>query len=108
MDSLAALGIGLEVTELILVKVQAYNLRGWGDLSEVNTSGATFKTVPTKMAVPQRDSATTDSSITVSWTALTTTADIGNSAITSYELQWDAGSSGASFTSLVGGSSSYT
>ncbi len=36
-----------------------------------------------------RGSATSTSLIEVDWTALTSDADMGGSAITSYHLQWD-------------------
>lgn len=45
--------------DLISVKVQAFNSRGWGARSAVNTSGATAKTVPSQMSAPTRGADTT-------------------------------------------------
>jgi len=55
------------------------------------------------MTAPTRGSDTTINQIQADWTALSLYAGIGGSAVTSYELQWDAGSAGSSFVSLVGG-----
>mmetsp|Transcript_29136 Transcript_29136/g.28196 ORF Transcript_29136/g.28196 Transcript_29136/m.28196 type:complete len:163 (-) Transcript_29136:195-683(-) len=60
------------------------------------------------MADPTGGSSTSISQIAVEWTELTLTADTGNSAITSYQLQWDAGSLGVSWYEVVGFSSDYT
>ncbi len=46
---------------------------------------------PTQVATPLEDALTTSSSITVTWNALITTAEIGGTSITSYELDWDQG-----------------
>lgn len=40
--------------------------------------------------------------IQVTWTPLLSIADIGNSAISSYGLQWDAGVTGGLWMNLVG------
>jgi hypothetical protein len=36
------------------------------------------------------------------WTALTTSSETGDSAITSYNLEWDSDGLGVTFTELVG------
>lgn len=54
------------------------------------------------MPAPTRvDATTTTSSITVQWNALTAPDD-GDSSITSYNLQWDRGTSGFMYYDLLG------
>jgi hypothetical protein len=54
------------------------------------------------MGSPVRGLATTDSQIEVDWLPLVSTSATGNAAILSYNLQWDLGTSGTSWTDLVG------
>ena len=68
----------------------------------VNTVGAIIFDVPLAMQAPVRASQTTTSQIQVSWTPLTASTDIRALSILSYDLQWDAGTSGATWTDLVG------
>lgn len=59
------------------------------------------------MAPPARGAATTDSSVEVTWTTLSSPAN-GDSAVTSYELEWDAGGGTlAAWQPLVGASPAY-
>lgn len=51
---------------------------------------------------------TTVVEIQIDWTALSTSAETGGSAITSYELQWNQGSAVDEYVALVGSSSDYT
>jgi hypothetical protein len=76
---------------LIRVKVRAYNARGTGQFSELNTDGATIETVPTNLMVVTIDVPSTSNTQTkVTWTALTGSARGGKAvAITSYEVYWD-------------------
>ena len=58
----------------------------------VNTAGAKLDTVPIQMTGPTVnvvDSTTTN--IEIDWVALTSDADTGGSAITSYEVMYDQG-----------------
>lgn len=87
---------------LVEVRASAQNTYGWGPVSTTNTVGATILTVPVQMTAPVRGSGTTISQIQVDWTALTTTADQGGSTILSYHLQWDSGTSGVTWTDLIG------
>ena len=81
---------GLAVDYLIQVKVLAHNGDGSGDYSEINTSGATIETAPLIMNTITSYS-TTNTAITLTWTALTTGASTGGSSVvvTSYEILWD-------------------
>jgi predicted phage tail protein len=76
---------------LIRVKVRAFNAKGSGEFSEVNTAGATIETEPTNLSVVSIDVPSTSNTETkVVWTALTGSARGGwNVAITQYEVYWD-------------------
>lgn len=75
--------------DLVLFQARARNDDGWGGYSATNSAGATIMTVPAQMSAPVEGAATSMSQIQVSWTALTTTDDIGGTPITSYQLDWD-------------------
>jgi hypothetical protein len=76
---------------LIRVKVRAFNAKGSGLFSEVNTAGATVETEPTNLSVVSIDVPSTYNTVTkVVWTALTGSARGGKDvAITQYEVYWD-------------------
>lgn len=77
-------------------------MRGWSDYSAVNIApGATVKTEPEQMGVPMNGPLTDEYRIDVFWNALTTPND-GDSEITSYNLQYDNGTQGFVYYSLVG------
>lgn len=95
---------GYSIGELIRFKAQAYNDDGWGELSSANTAGATIMTVPEAMGTPVESTATSSSQIVVTWSALTSTDARGGTAITSYELSWDSGTNGDTWTALKGAS----
>jgi hypothetical protein len=83
--------------DLVKVRAKAYNSFGWSlAYSPVNTSGAQVRIEPTKMSVISVvPDATTITQISLIWPPLTTGVEIGDSTILSYNLQWDAGSGGA-------------
>jgi hypothetical protein len=61
------------------------------------------------MNTPYEDtSSTTSSTLTIIWDPLTTIYETGNSAITSYSLEWDANTNGVTWSDLVGFSSDDT
>ena len=72
--------------DLIVVRVSAQNSIGFGATSTPNSSGATVKSVPAAMLIPTEGSGTSESQIQVDWSALTSTADTGDSTILSYHL----------------------
>ena len=87
------------------------NARGYGAYSEVNTAGATIETTPVAMAGPSFDPSTsTNTQIVLTWAALTGVNAGGSSvSITSYDLQWDQGTSTwQSLTSTTGSVTTYT
>lgn len=61
-----------------------------------------MQTEPLKMTTPVRDTQTNSKRIVVDWPAATTSTN-GGASITSYNLMWDAGTSGVSWFSLIGG-----
>jgi titin len=85
---------GLSVDTLIQVKVRAHNSDGWGDYSEINTSGATIETTASAMATPSFDeTSTTNTAIDLTWTQLSGSDKGGSSVtITGYKIYWNAGS----------------
>ncbi len=64
--------------------------------------------MPVAPSAPSRNTATTTSQLVIDWTAITADAATGGSAITSYGVYWDAGTSGSSYVALAGVASTYT
>jgi len=89
MSTLTASPFSLTFNTAVTVRVRAHNSIGYGSWSSTYSSGATIRSVPSTMSAPTIDSYS-DSSITVSWTALSS-PDNGNSDILAYELVWDEG-----------------
>lgn len=83
--------------------MRAYNLRGWGAYQTVTSAGATAKTIPDTMATPTKGSTSNENQIEVDWSALSSPNN-GDSSIISYNLQWDAGTSGNTWTDIIGAS----
>jgi len=54
------------------------------------------------MSSPTQGASTSSSQVHVDWSAVSTSPANGGSTITSYNLQWDAGSSGTTWTDLIG------
>lgn len=71
------------------MRISARNAIDYGATTTVNTVGALIETVPSEPAGPTRGSGTTGTSLEIDWVALTTSAETGGSAITSYNLEWD-------------------
>ena len=84
---------------------RASNVLWQGPDSSQNTAGALVETVPSAPPVaPQRNAATTLSSLSIDYYALTGTSR-GGTPVLSYELQWDQGASVGAWVELVGYSS---
>ena len=87
---------------LIKVSVFAINSIGSGLPSSYNTIGVRAQTPPHKPpTAPTRNAATSQATVHVDYALLTTPAT-GGSTILSLQLQWDAGTSGATWTTLIG------
>ena len=108
MTELRASPYNLVYGNLVVAKVQAYNSKGWSSLSPANAAGATIQTEPQAMSAPARGATTSETQIEVTWTAITSAPANGGSSVTSYNLQWDAGSGGATWSNVVGYSPAYT
>jgi hypothetical protein len=54
------------------------------------------------MSTPTRGAASGTTQIEVDWLALSSAPSNGGSTITSYNLQWDAGTSGSTWSNLNG------
>jgi hypothetical protein len=87
--------------DLISVKFRAQNIRGWSDYSDPNNSGVTIKTEPDMMTIPINGDLTDEWRIDVSWLPMVSPEN-GDSAITSYDLQYDNGTGGFIWYSLIG------
>jgi hypothetical protein len=89
----------------IIAKVRAKNAIGWGAYSVINQAPhiALVEVKPLKpTASPSRDMAlSTDLLLQVKWDALNSPEN-GGAIITSYHLQYDGASNGATWTNLVG------
>ena len=99
MTVLTSSPYNLTYNTLVQAEAQAYNVQGWGGLSNANTVGAVIQVPPSQMGQPTRGSATTETQIQVNWNALTGVST-GGSAITSYNLQWDQGN--GTYVDLIG------
>ncbi len=108
MSVLRSAPFSLVYGQIVRFRISAYNANGWSSpaLSSA-VSGATVRTEPITMSTLLRGLDTTESQIQVKWTSLIATADIGNSAIVSYGLQWDAGVLNGPWINLVGYASDY-
>lgn len=73
----------------------------------MNTEGAIVQTIPFKMDTPSRGYSTSITTLYVDWVALTGD-DTGSATIDSYNLQWDNGSSGTTWTELTGDGTEYS
>jgi hypothetical protein len=109
----ASPGYALLLGAPVIAKVRAYNLIGWGDYSAATATGGAG-TVTTEPAAPptpvQEGAATDDEQLHITWAALTGD-DAGQETITSYEVWWDTGAGGSSWTLLTfqpSGSFTYT
>lgn len=92
----------LAYPDIMKVQVSAFNLYGWGPVSNTNTVGATVFDVPVQMAAPTRGAETQTTTIQVNWTPLTLIDSIRALTVLSYNLQWDEGTNGVTWTNLVG------
>jgi len=93
MEELTGERFLLPYNKFISVKVQAFNLRGWGELSSVNINGVYTEVVPQKIAILNNAAETTETQLHVEWGPLTTQTEMGGAtcSILSYNLEWDQG-----------------
>ena len=103
MTSLRAAPFNLVYLDVVKAVVLAHNQRGWSPQS-LSGSGPTIQTEPLQMTPPVEGSATSTSTLEVTWSTVSSLND-GGSAVTSYNLYWDQGI--GSWVTLVGQNSSY-
>jgi hypothetical protein len=97
---LRASPFSLQYNDLVVVKARARNVWGYGAFSENNTSGAHVQTEPNAPASPTLDIViSTLTQIKVDWQSLAPMST-GGSSITSYNLQWDAGTNSVTWSDL--------
>lgn len=91
----------LQKGDEVVAKFSAHNSNGWGELSDVTTLGALIQVEPIKMSPPTRNSQTTTGKLVVDWLSLDV-SDSGYATVNSFNLEWDAGTAGETWTELVG------
>lgn len=101
MSTLRGPPYNLTYGEAIQVRAQAYNAYGWGAVS-TTASTVTIRTEPQPANQPVRGDLTTPTLLHLTWVPLTTAVETGDSAILSYNVQWDAGTGGLSWYNLQG------
>jgi hypothetical protein len=74
---------------LVVVRVSASNVLGFGSTSAVNTAGALIRSIPLTMNAPTLVSKT-DLDISITWADITG-SNTGDSTILAYDLLWDNG-----------------
>jgi len=78
----------------IYAAVEALNAKGYSTPSADGTGGAVAQTPPIAGPVATRGVGTTANQIEVTWTTIAT-SDNGGTAVTGYQVWWDAGSGGS-------------
>ena len=102
METLTSDPFNIQQGDLIKIRVSAQNSLGFSIPSTLNTVGVTAKVQPHKPpTAPQRGVGTSPLQLVVDY-AMLTGVFTGNSEITSLQLQWDKGTSGLEWVTLVG------
>lgn len=83
---------GLGFNQLIAIRVSASNMMGLGQWSMTNSQGAATRAVPAKMIPIVKGSLSSAISLELTWQAMTTLEETGNSEVMCYEIYWDANS----------------
>jgi len=98
---------GLAFDALVAAVVSAHNGNGEGPASAPNVAGARIQTEPVQMAAPARLALTSETQLHIGWAALTAPAETGGAVVSSYGLEWDAGSGEAAWYELAGLTASF-
>lgn len=101
MHDLRASPFYLGYDVLVRAKVLARNERGWSVASNPNSDGARVQVEPLAMGVTSRGLLTGPTQIDVYWSPIVTPQD-GGSAVLSYHLQFDNGTSATTWLDVVG------
>jgi hypothetical protein len=86
----------------IFVRISSVNVIGWSDVSVINPPTFLVLTVPLKPDTPVRGPLTNTTAIDIRWTEMLNANQNGGANITSYEVDWDAGTAGQVWTELIG------
>jgi hypothetical protein len=99
----------LERDESVSARISAINVLGTSDLSDLPSVMATLQTLPAAPTGLSRGDYTTETLITLEWSELTTSEELGGIgvAITSYHVEWQPSSSLDSWAELAGYSSAF-
>jgi len=84
MNELTGPRFNLPYNRFISIKVQAYNIRGWSVLSQINTVGVYAEVVPSALLAPTNGPLTTETQINIKWVQLQTQSQIGGATCTIY------------------------
>ena len=100
MTTLRASTYLLDYDDEVLFKVKSVNLLGESAFSNISPSGAKVQDVPVQMALPVYVSKTS-TSLTVSYTTLTTAADTRGAPVTQYLLEHRMSNSSGAWSTIV-------
>lgn len=95
--------LGFEQADEIAFRVQALNLVGWSDWSQISTQNALMAVVPHEpVQAPTRDDIlTSDELLKVDWLAIEAPQN-GGDTVLSYNLQFDDATDGQTWINLAG------
>jgi hypothetical protein len=106
MSTLTSVTYGYIFDDLVVVRAKAVNAKGSGSYSDDNSSGAKIRSVPTTMTT-LAVSDYSDTSVTLTWSALSSPAN-GNSDIITYNIQYNNDQSGTYSNLISTSSTTYT
>jgi hypothetical protein len=87
----------------IRVRISSINTIGWSPVSPLNPATFRVQTIPLKPEqAPVRGALTNTNQVDLRWIEMLTESQNGGAAITSYEVNWDAGTAGQVWTELFG------
>lgn len=102
MATLFASPFSLSVGDQIFAKVEAINSYGTGPLSAASSDTVYLSKAPSAPSASPAITTQTETAIAVSYAALSGNSETGGSDILSYNIVFDDGSNGSTFTTLAG------
>jgi hypothetical protein len=100
--------LNLNIGQLIVAQVSAYNVMGWSTYSEVNTAGVTVKRPPqTAPSNLQRGASTGKLVIQLNWTGISADSDTGGQPV-DYIVYFDKATGGATWSVLTSSTANQT
>lgn len=97
MSVLKASPYNLQNGAIIVVKVKAYNLDGWGNLSDVSVGTIVVQSQPI-IAPSFTSSSSTKNSVTLNWSTLASGANEGYSTVLGYKIYLNDGTTGSLYS----------